>query len=246
MSGPTDDVIQSTNDDATSSKAFAVSRGYWKDNTSLNLLQSTGGACQVVNLGAGSDTLYLSLKDSEEIPHIYVEVDMKANVLYKAMVLERKKLLKLSGSASILLFLAQQTLHRVSKTPSLSRGSVVHKIKRVHIIGSKTRNEISSSVDVSQEGSHYIFDEGKFHLLSFDLRRPAQEFLDILFSPVDGPGCSKSCPTLFLAECVLVYMPPDISYQLLKSISENFPCASFLHYEQAGIFFYSFILSIYL
>ncbi|CAH8825878.1 unnamed protein product [Trichobilharzia szidati] len=226
MSGPTDSVIQSTNDDATSSKAFAVSRGYWKDKymryfcnspahktpeinrgyfvrttafraVARSFIKSTGGACQVVNLGAGSDTLYLSLKDSEEIPHIYVEVDMKANVQYKAMVLERKKLLKLTGS--------------------------------------KTRNEISSTVDVSQQGLHYIFDEGKFHLLSFDLRRPAQEFLDVLFSPIDGPGCSKSCPTLFLAECVLVYMPPDISYQLIRSISEKFPCASFLHYEQVNM-----------
>ncbi|CAH8472464.1 unnamed protein product [Heterobilharzia americana] len=226
MSGPTDDVIQSTNDDATSSKAYAVSRGYWKDKyikyfcaspthktpeinrgyfvrttafraIAESFVKSTGGVCQIVNLGAGSDTLYFLLKSSQETPKLYVEIDMKANVQYKAVVIERRKLLETAEA--------------------------------------KASTQTSVTVNTSQHRFHYVFDGGQFHLLGFDLRRPVQELIDLLCSPVHGINCSQSCPTLFLAECVLVYMPPDTSYQLIKSLSESFPCASFLHYEQVNM-----------
>uniref|UniRef100_A0A3Q0KKT1 Leucine carboxyl methyltransferase 1 n=1 Tax=Schistosoma mansoni TaxID=6183 RepID=A0A3Q0KKT1_SCHMA len=235
MSSPTDEIIQLTNDDATSSKAYAVSRGYWKDKyikyfcsspshktpeinrgyfirttafraIAISFIKSTGGACQIVNLGAGSDTLYFALKDAQETPELYVELDLPSNIQQKAMTIQRRKLLEATDALP-------------PKDDNLNP-----------IINQKT-----SVVNTLHDNLHYVFETGRFHLLSFDLRRPVQDLLDVLCSTVNGAGCSKVYPTLFLAECVLVYMSPQASCQLIEGLSANFPRASFLHYEQVNM-----------
>ncbi|CAH8460543.1 unnamed protein product [Schistosoma intercalatum] len=235
MSSPTDEIIQLTNDDATSSKAHAISRGYWKDKyiryfcsspshktpeinrgyfirttafraIAISFIKSTGGACQIVNLGAGSDTLYFALKDAQETPELYVEVDLASNIQQKALTIQRRRLLESTNASPL-------------KDDNLNL----------------TINQKTSVVDTPHDNLHYVFETGRFHLLSFDLRRSVQDLLDVLCSTVNGAGCSKSCPTLFLAECVLVYMSPEASCQLIKGLSVNFPRASFLHYEQVNM-----------
>ncbi|RTG86588.1 uncharacterized protein DC041_0006170 [Schistosoma bovis] len=69
------------------------------------LIQSTGGACQIVNLGAGSDTLYFALKDAQETPELYVEVDLASNIQQKAMTIQRRRLLESTSNSHFLLFL---------------------------------------------------------------------------------------------------------------------------------------------
>ena len=49
------------------------------------------------------------------------------------------------------------------------------------------------------------------------------------------PHVDKSMPTLFVAECVLVYLQPDRCFQLLQTFVENFQLASTLIYEQCNI-----------
>nr|XP_005156197.1 leucine carboxyl methyltransferase 1 isoform X1 [Danio rerio] len=42
-------------------------------------------------------------------------------------------------------------------------------------------------------------------------------------------------PTLFLSECVLVYMSPEQSSRLVHWIAETFPTAMFINYEQVNM-----------
>lgn len=116
-----DEAVQSTNDDATQSKKFAVvcvltrhapfssryaaERGYWSDNyisyfcrgsvdkrtpeicrgyyarvkciqlLLFKFLRLTSCDCQVINLGAGFDTMYWTLCELELRPKLYVDVD---------------------------------------------------------------------------------------------------------------------------------------------------------------------------
>ncbi|KAA3670591.1 [phosphatase 2A protein]-leucine-carboxy methyltransferase, partial [Paragonimus westermani] len=129
MTSPSDRTIQATNDDATSSKAHAVKRGYWKDAymhyfcpipvhkspeinrgyfvrtqafkaITLSFIKSTNGNCQIVNLGAGSDTLYFQLRDSGTVPRKFVEVDLEHNVHRKISIIRRHKLLGDIGQRS--------------------------------------------------------------------------------------------------------------------------------------------------
>ncbi|CAH8459532.1 unnamed protein product [Schistosoma mattheei] len=214
MSSPTDEIIQLTNDDATSSKAHAISRGYWKDKyiryfcsspshktpeinrgyfirttafraIAISFIKSTGGACQIVNLGAGSDTLYFALKDAQETPELYVEVDLASNIQQKAMTIQRRRLLESTNASPL-------------KDDNLNL----------------TINQKTSVVDALHDNLHYVFETGRFHLLSFDLRRSVQDLLDVLCSTVNG----------LVASC-----------QLIKGLSVNFPRASFLHYEQVNM-----------
>lgn len=60
-----------------------------------------------------------------------------------------------------------------------------------------------------------------YHLLPVDLRQPVQGNLDPLVS-ASPPVLSPDLPTLFLAECVLVYMQPENSAAIMRWFSSNF------------------------
>ena len=44
-------------------------------------------------------------------------------------------------------------------------------------------------------------------------------------------GLDKSLPTMFMTECVLVYMEPEKSREVIKWAGTNFSTALFLNYE---------------
>uniref|UniRef100_A0A7E4ZVB2 Leucine carboxyl methyltransferase 1 n=1 Tax=Panagrellus redivivus TaxID=6233 RepID=A0A7E4ZVB2_PANRE len=110
--------VQKTNDDATESKYAAVKLNYYYDNfidyfthgvhrrdpeistgywarvaavTSVvrQFIDATGGHCQIISLGAGFDTLYWRLKETNQQIHSYVEVDF-SSVTAKKIRLIRK------------------------------------------------------------------------------------------------------------------------------------------------------------
>ena len=42
----------------------------------------------------------------------------------------------------------------------------------------------------------------------------------------------NSQPTLFVAECVLIYLPPEATTALLAALASHFPLCSVINYEQ--------------
>ena len=46
----------------------------------------------------------------------------------------------------------------------------------------------------------------------------------------------KSVPTLFVSECVLIYVPPENGDQLIKWCSDTFITSAFITYEQINPF----------
>ncbi|XP_071482567.1 leucine carboxyl methyltransferase 1-like [Diadema antillarum] len=119
-----DEAVQATNDDASMCKRFAVQQGYWKDpyiqllvksgqrrapeinrgyyartqgmhTLLVKFIQLTNKDCQVINLGAGFDTLFWRLKDEDLLPSLYVEVDFRAVTSRKCQTVRmRSKLLE--------------------------------------------------------------------------------------------------------------------------------------------------------
>jgi [phosphatase 2A protein]-leucine-carboxy methyltransferase len=102
-----DDAVRSTNDDAASCKRSAVQLGYWSDpyvqlfvraaerkppeinrgyyarvtairQLVTQFIELTKRVCQVVNLGAGFDTLFWVLSDSGLAPRTWVDVDFES------------------------------------------------------------------------------------------------------------------------------------------------------------------------
>jgi [phosphatase 2A protein]-leucine-carboxy methyltransferase len=71
----------------------------------------------------------------------------------------------------------------------------------------------------------------KYHVVSTDLRN-----LSEVSAKLKDCGVDYALPTVFLAECVLVYMPSEASSNLLKWIAEQFSTAFFINYEQVSYY----------
>lgn len=69
-----------------------------------------------------------------------------------------------------------------------------------------------------------------YHLIGVDLRN-----LDELFAKLQTSEVDFALPTIFLAECVLVYMEPRNCFNLLRALSERFVDAAFVNYEQVNL-----------
>ena len=70
-----------------------------------------------------------------------------------------------------------------------------------------------STIDPTQENIP------NYHLIGHDLRSPSTQLFEKLSRP--SHGYDKSCPTLFVLECVLMYLPECSIRDLLRCISES-------------------------
>lgn len=71
---------------------------------------------------------------------------------------------------------------------------------------------------------------GSYHIVGVDLRN-----IDELANKLQQSEVDFSVPTIFLAECVLVYVEPQNSSNLLSWIASNFKSAVFVNYEQVNM-----------
>eukprot|EP00050_Salpingoeca_kvevrii_P008590 m.303806 g.303806 ORF g.303806 m.303806 type:complete len:303 (+) comp16234_c0_seq1:22-930(+) len=67
-----------------------------------------------------------------------------------------------------------------------------------------------------------------YHPVPADLRNTAA-----LEAALVEAGLDKSRPTLFMSECVLIYMPPETAASLLQWTA-TFPCAFYVNYEMVN------------
>ncbi|KAG8732448.1 carboxy methyl transferase for protein phosphatase 2A [Ceratobasidium sp. 423] len=75
-----------------------------------------------------------------------------------------------------------------------------------------------------------------YHLIPLDLREgvPALDLLVSPSSPTNAP-LNPNLPTLFIAECVFVYMPPTISDIIVQWFSNTFKRTAGIVYEMFGL-----------
>ena len=66
-----------------------------------------------------------------------------------------------------------------------------------------------------------------YHLIAADLRE-----LEVVKQKLSDCGFDYNCPTLFLSECVLVYMDSDMADQIVGWAATVKQSAAFLTYEQ--------------
>ncbi|KAH7387604.1 hypothetical protein KP509_16G032100 [Ceratopteris richardii] len=87
------------------------------------------------------------------------------------------------------------------------------------------RAKLGSNSDISKEQGKIFSDHYK--LLPADLRDLSS--LDLI---LDQANIDPSLPTLILAECVLIYLDPDVSRALVQWAGKKFPNSIFIVYEQ--------------
>lgn len=171
-------------------KAPEISRGYYARVMGVKalldqFLTTTNSNCQVVNLGAGFDTLYWRLKDERKdfTVRSFVEVDLPQVTSRKCRVIRAKK--------------------------DLLRA-------------------VATEDDDIQFSSCELH-AGEYHLIGCDIR-DVPSLRDKLLGILD-----PRVPTVFVAECVLVYNEERHTSALLKFLAETFPTSLFVNYEQVNM-----------
>jgi [phosphatase 2A protein]-leucine-carboxy methyltransferase len=236
-----DEAIQLTNNDASNFKSYAVGRGYWNDpyinlfaskqqsqsapvehkppemsrgyftrvkairNFVDKFIEKTNQNCQIVNLGAGYDTLYFNLFDNNKLPLKYVEIDFQRIVTAKIRLIKSKKIL----SEKIVDQINNEAAKKSEAKPV--DGFALPTLPSP----AQTANEL-----------HTL----KYHIISCDLRNTIE-----LDKKLKECNLDFTIPTLFIFECVLVYMTSTNSHNLLKYLNDNFKSLCLINYEQINL-----------
>ncbi|KAJ8310262.1 hypothetical protein KUTeg_012624, partial [Tegillarca granosa] len=209
-----DDAVRATNDDAAQCKRFAVERGYWKDPY-IAYMTPRGQA-----------------KHAPEINRGYF-----ARV--SAMRALLRKFLKITNQAcQVVNFGAGfDTTYWILKDEGINPKSYIeidfdavtsrkcHHIKRAKALLEKIASE-DGEIKLSLSELH----ASDYHLIAANLRN-----LQEVEKKLEDCGIDKTLPTVFIAECVLVYIDVKSTNELLKWIKDKFKTVLFLNYEQVNM-----------
>ncbi|VDL76924.1 unnamed protein product [Nippostrongylus brasiliensis] len=208
--------VQRTNDDATQCKFAAVQLGYWKDEFLPRFAYS--GSAE-------------SRRDPEISIGYWARVSA-VNYLVERFIDKTEgqcQIVSLGCGFDTLFWRLKSAGKNVKKFVDVDFSSVTSKkIRQIRKPGSP--DLVSLFSEPPKETQHTDLHCGDYHLVGADIRQ-WEEFKGKL----DSVGIDTTLPTLFLAECVLVYMSVDQSSQLLKHIASYFDTAVFVNYEQVRI-----------
>lgn len=208
-----DDGVQSTNDDATSCKASAVSLGYWTDpflpimikrgekrapeihlgyyarvkgfNVLIDkFIEACDTKVQMINLGAGFDTLYWRLVEQGKPVKNFIEVDFPGVTARKCYLIKRNK----------------QLLDKIAD----SEGEV--RLSKTDLHGNR------------------------YHLVAADFTN-----VQTLKQKLEESEIDYQCPTLVMAECALVYADSGKVGSMLEWMAGAFSSLAFINYEQLNM-----------
>ncbi|XP_078611367.1 leucine carboxyl methyltransferase 1-like [Branchiostoma floridae x Branchiostoma japonicum] len=211
--GVDDSAVIATNDDAASCKRFAVQQGYWKDPYIQHLVRPGERKAPEINRGYYARTQGVGL------------------LLDQFLRLTKCQCQVVSLGAGF-----ETTYWRLKDEGLLPRGYFEVDFpavtsRKCHYI--RSRPPLSKPLT---EGGDQLQIEGgtlhcsNYHILSGDLRNTEE-----LNASLTTAGIDKSLPTLFVTECVLVYLTPDQSSKLVRWAADNFPTAMFVNYEQVNM-----------
>ena len=141
-------------------------------------------AVQIINLGAGFDTLFWRLAQEKRPVTNFTEIDFSGVTARKSMMIKRSKELMEPVAG-------EEPEIRLSKT------------------------DLHST---------------KYHLIAADLTD-----LNVLETKLSESEISYTCPTLILAECVLVYVDQNKTSKMMSWLANKFSSCTFINYEQLNM-----------
>lgn len=211
-----DIAVQATNDDAVSAKICAAKLGYWNDP----FLQFFCRSAHRTN------------RKAPEMNRGYYARTQAIKILVT-------KLIEMtSGKCQIVsLGAGFDTLYWRLKSENLSANNFTevdfptvvsckcHCIKR-----SKVLLDLLAQNDSEVRWSSSEVHSADYHLVGADLRALSQ-----VKEKLEAAAIDPSVPTVFIAECVLVYMDTVCSSNLLRWIGDTFGTVLFVGYEQANM-----------
>lgn len=217
----TDEQVQNTADDAITSKLSAASMGYYDDEF-VGLFHSTfsNPSNRVRRSPLIHRGYYSRVAGVEEVLRQFLSSDSSSKQIvslgsgFDTTYFRLKK----RNGANIPALYIELDYERVCRTKK--------RIMRKHKVFSEVLGP--GLEDLDQDAHIHC---GSYHLMSADLRYPVQ-----VESALLSCGLDWSKPTLFLSECVLVYVNPQESFPLIEWIASQLKSFNgegwFVIYEQ--------------
>ncbi|KAJ1978003.1 carboxy methyl transferase for protein phosphatase 2A [Dimargaris verticillata] len=210
-----DSVVQATNDDATVSRCSASQAGYFHDPFVSQLVRRPARRSPVINRGTycrlvGLQNLIRQFLDAcrnQQLPSQIVSLGAGFDTTYF--------LLKTDQKAPNHYFEVDFAETTAKKVMSIQRKSA---LKTILEDGWTTGN-------------------GGTELWSYDYTVIAGDlrgFETTVVPALERRGFDRTLPTLFLSECVLIYLDPTHSDAIIRWVSQHVPTAMFTTYEPIG------------
>uniref|UniRef100_A0A8R1DXK0 Leucine carboxyl methyltransferase 1 n=1 Tax=Caenorhabditis japonica TaxID=281687 RepID=A0A8R1DXK0_CAEJA len=210
--------VQRTNDDATQCKFFAIQKGYWKDDFISRFANSAANVAESrrfpeISMGYWARTMAIE----KYVREFLNEFQGNAQVVSLGCGFDTLFWRLSSSGAKIVKYVEVDFSSVTSK-------KIRHILKPVGSDGVDLKKSFEKEAQVSH---HADLHAGNYHLIGADLRQPNE-----LHHKLDQCELDHKIPTIFIAECVLVYMSADASSTLLNRIVSQFEQPAFVNYEQ--------------
>ncbi|KAI8336809.1 leucine carboxyl methyltransferase [Chlamydoabsidia padenii] len=230
-SNPSDEAIRLTNDDATVSRLSAMQLGYFEDPFVKYFVKRPIRRMPIINRGShirsrSLDTLvrqFLSLPDPSS-------TSTKKQIVSLGAGFDTRYFMIKSG---VLDTETMSLKHSLSNYFEVDFSENI--VKKARII--KQRKELQEVLLQQPNGDNdqgIRLDKGgtelssnDYHLIGGDLRE-----WDKVVDRLLAHGLDCNAPTLFLSECVFIYLPPDSATGILKWIANTMSDCAFALYEQ--------------
>ncbi|XP_008313284.1 leucine carboxyl methyltransferase 1 [Cynoglossus semilaevis] len=211
-----DEAVRATCDDASTCKRFATSKGYWKDPYIQYFVRSVGERkAPEINRG-----YYARVQGVNQLLDAFIRktqcdcqvINLGAGLDTTFWRLKDENLLPKKFFEVDFPAIVARKIHNIKTKPPLSKPIV------------ETHSTDSLLLDSRS------LDSDRYCIIAADLRDVAN-----LESKLKKFQLNTELPTLFLSECVLVYMTPPQSFSLLHWAAKTFHTAMFINYEQVNM-----------
>lgn len=211
-----DEGVRGTCDDASICKRFAVSIGYWDDPYIQHLVRlSKERKAPEINRGYfarvhGISQLTKAFLQKTEC-HCQI-INLGAGMDTTFWILKDQDLLPSKYFEVDFPMIVTRKLHSIKFKPVLSKPIL----------------ELHSEDSLQIDG--HMLNSKRYAIIGADLRDLAE-----LEEKLKKCNMNTQLPTLLVTECVLVYMTPEQSANLLKWAASSFGTAMFINYEQVNM-----------
>jgi len=208
-----DDAVIATNDDVTSCKQWAVHLGYWPDPYIRHFSKNAERRTPEISRGYFARVFAI-----DSVVKRFCE-----------KVKPRTQIVNLGSGYDTMFWRLRNQDIPVRCFIDVDFPTVAAK-KIQHIRKSRDLLQAISSEDSEIQFQSCCLRSHSYQLIGADLRN-----INDLSTNLAKSGIQYEAPTLFIAECVLVYMEIVHSVDLLSWIAQTFPNSVFINYEQVNM-----------
>ncbi|CAK8542613.1 unnamed protein product [Lathyrus sativus] len=208
--------VQATNDDASASKLSCVKKGYMKDDYIHLFVRRPVRRSPIINRGYFSRWAAL-----RKLLYQFLDVEKKTDENGPTKL----QILSLGAGFDTTYFQLQDEGKAPHLYVEVDFKEVTSKKAALIETCSQLKNKLGETASISREKGEVV--SAHYKLVPADLR-DVKQLNDIITITEMDP----SLPTFIIAECVLIYLDPDSSHEVVGWACRTFSTAIFFLYEQ--------------